>query len=238
MILNKLYDINELQIPQISRLFEEVKGFSKKIGMPFHELKWFEYAYALLYSQHQYPCKVLDVGIAQSLFPFILAYYRYDVTTLDLEFTKFRQEEGKKFGITALTGDLREDFPELHESFQLITCLSVIEHIDDDTKAVLNLSEYLKPGGVLILSTDFYKDYIKYPNANRILVTDRPAGSHTASRVYDEQHFMERVILPLEQNGMKRIGETNYQNVDISDSSTYSVRQLYTFGIATLRKEA
>ena len=205
MILNKLYDINELQIPQISRLFEEVKGFSKKIGMPFHELKWFEYAYALLYSQHQYPCKVLDVGSAQSLFPFILAYYRYDVTTLDLEFTKFRQEEGKKFGITALTGDLREDFPELHESFQLITCLSVIEHIDDDTKAVLNLSEYLKPGGVLFLSTDFYKDYIKYPNANRILVTDRPAGSHTASRVYDEQHFMERVILPLEQKIFKRI---------------------------------
>jgi len=237
MILNKLYDYQEFFNPQTQQLFGEIKEFSKKIHLLFHELKWFEYAHALLYSQHRYPCKVLDVGSAQSLFPFVLAYYRYDVTTLDLEFTKFRQEEGKKFGITALTGDIREEFPELREQFQLITCLSVIEHIDDDTKAVLNLAKYLEPGGVLFLSTDFYKDYIEYPDANRILVTDRPKGSHALSRVYDEQHFMERVILPLEQAGLKRVGETNYQNVDITDPSTYSVRRLYTFGIATLRKE-
>lgn len=237
MILNKLYDINDLSLPRNQQLFGELLNLSGKINVPFHQLKWFEYAYALLYSQHQYPCKVLDVGSAETLFPFVLSYYRYDVTTLDLDFTNFREEQGKKYGITALTGDLRDDTPELHEQFDFITCLSVIEHIDDDTKAILNLAKYLKPNGILFLSTDFYKEYIEYPNANKILVTDRPKGSHTDSRVYDEKEFMNRLISPLERVGLKRVGETDYHNVDINDPSTYSVRQLYTFGIATLRKE-
>lgn len=237
MVLNKLYDINDLFLPRTRQLFGELLKISEKVHVPFHQLKWFEYAYALLYSQHQYPCNILDVGSAETLFPFVLSYYRYNVTTLDIDFTNFREEQGRKYDITALTGDLRDDIQELHEQFEFITCLSVIEHIDDDTKAVLNLAKYLKPGGILFLSTDFYKEYIEYPDANRILVTDRPKGSHTDSRVYNEKEFMERVILPLEQAGLKRVGETDYQNVDINDPSTYSVRQLYTFGIATLQKE-
>ena len=141
---------------------------------------------------------------------------------------------GQKLNVKALTGDLRVFLPELEGTFDLVSNLSVIEHIDEDTKAVLNLARYLKPGGIMVISTDFYESYIEYPDANRKIVRDRPAGSHTDSRVYTEETFLNRIILPLEQSGLRRLGLTNYRNVDIRDPGERAVRGLYTFGIACL----
>lgn len=236
MILNKLYDKREFSSSHVQELCKKFEIFSTQLGVPFHLLKWFEYTYALLFSQHKYPGTLLDVGSAETLFPYFCAAYQYQVTTLDLEYSKVREEVGKQFNITALVDDLREFNPTLQKRFEFITCLSVIEHIDEDTKAILNVGSYVKPGGILFISTDFYKDYIEYPNANKTLVTDRPEGSHNLSRVYTEERFMNRVILPLEQNGFIRIGQTNYKNIDINNPDEYSVRRLYTFGIATLKR--
>lgn len=111
-----------------------------------------------------------------------------------------------------------------------------MEHIDLDTDAVLNLAKYLKVGGILVISTSFYKKYIEYPDANRIIVTDRPEGSHTDSRVYTQDIFLIRIIHPLEKMGMIRVGRTEFRNVNIKDPSELSVRGLYTFGISILRK--
>ena len=88
----------------------------------------------------------------------------------------------------------------------------------------------------MVISTDFYPVYIEYPDANRMIVCDRPEGSHCDSRAYTPKDFMERVIQPLEENGMKRIGETDFNNVDLNDKKERSVRGLYTFGISILRK--
>ena len=86
----------------------------------------------------------------------------------------------------------------------------------------------------MVISTDFFESYIEYPDANRKIVRDRPAGSHTDSRVYTEETFLNRIILPLEQSGLRRLGLTNYRNVDIRDPGERAVRGLYTFGIACL----
>ena len=45
-----------------------------------------------------------------------------------------------------------EDAPFAPESFDLITSISVIEHIYDDTNAIRNIWRLLKPGGKLLLS--------------------------------------------------------------------------------------
>lgn len=238
MVLNKLYDLRELyDCSEIIHLNLNIQAFAKQYGLEFNGLKWFEYAYALLYSGHRHRGSVLDVGSAKSVFPYFLAAIGYNVTTIDMEDCAYRQEKSTKFNVKSLFGDLRDFQPELEGRFDLITNLSVIEHVDEDTKAVLNLAKYLKPGGVMVISTDFYKEYIEYPDANRTIVCDRPEGSHPNSRVYTEDAFLDRIIKPLEKVGLKRLGLTDYQNVDIKDPKALSVRGLYTFGIACLRKK-
>lgn len=236
-VLNKLYDKRERELPEIDKLFTDIQNFGKEHSLECNKLKWFEYAYSLLYSGHRIRGKTLDVGSARSVFPYYLAAKGYDVTTIDMEDGSYRDAVGKNFGVKSIVGDLREFDLKLESKFDFITNLSVVEHIDEDTKAVENLARYLKPGGVMIVSTDFYDEYIEYPDANRVIVSDRPAGSHTDSRVYTPETFAERIIEPLERAGMERVGSTDFNNVDIANRAERSVRGLYTFGICILKKK-
>ncbi len=236
LVLNKLYDKREFYRSEIQYLVKDISSFAKQHQLEYNILKWFEYSYVLLYSGLRHRGKVLDVGSAKSIFPYYLASKDYAVTTFDLTDAEYRTETGHKFNVTSVTGDLQKFHPQLEEKFDFISNLSVIEHIPDDTKAVLNLARYLKRGGIMVISTDFFETYIEYPNANRTIVRDRPQGSHTDSRVYTEDTFLNRIISPLEKAGLKRMGAANYKNVDISNPGERSVRGLYTFGIACLRK--
>ena len=236
-VLSKLYDKKERELPEINGLFTNIQNFGEQHSLECNKLKWFEYAYSLLYSGHRIRGKTLDVGSARSVFPYYLAHKGYDVTTIDVAEGPYRDEIGKRFGVKSVIGDLREFQPELEGQFDFITNLSVIEHIDNDTKAVINLVRYLKPGGVMAISTDFYDKYIEYPDANRKIVTDRPVGSHTDSRVYTPETFEQRILQPLEVLGVERVGVTNFNNVDISDRTERAVRGLYTFGISIVRRK-
>lgn len=237
-VLTKLYDKRERELPEIESLFADIKLFGIEHSLECNELKWFEYAYSLLYSGHRIRGKTLDVGSARSVFPYYLSHRGYNVTTIDVSDGSYRDETGDKFGVKSIIGDLREFDQDLEGQFDLITNLSVIEHIDEDTKAIQNLARYLKPGGVMVISTDFYDKYIEYPDANRTIVLDRPVGSHTDSRVYTPETFEERILKPLKQMGVVRVGDTDFSNVDIANRKERSVRGLYTFGISVVRRQA
>ncbi len=88
----------------------------------------------------------------------------------------------------------------------------------------------------MVISTDFYDEYIEYPDANRNIVLDRPVGSYTDSRTYTPETFEQRILKPLEAIGVVRVGDTNFDNVDIADRVERAVRGLYTFGISVVRK--
>src|SRR3954451_8167980 len=45
-----------------------------------------------------------------------------------------------------------ESIPHPDESFDLVTCLDVIEHTDDDVRALAELARVTKPGGHLIVT--------------------------------------------------------------------------------------
>jgi len=231
LILNKLYDPTEYANPEVQDLVKKLMSFCNINSLQYAPLKWFEYFYALNYLKG----KILDIGSAQSILPYYMAALGYDVTTLDLEDSEFRETIGKKFNVAVVTDDLQNYRPKLSKKFDLITNLSVIEHINEDTKAILNIADYLAPNGVMVISTDFYQRYIEYPDANRTIVTDRPPGSHCDSRTYTPETFIQRILTPLENINIKRIGETDYKNINILDPTQLAVRGLYTFGIAMVK---
>jgi 2-polyprenyl-3-methyl-5-hydroxy-6-metoxy-1,4-benzoquinol methylase len=55
------------------------------------------------------------------------------------------------------------ELPFKENSFDIIICLEVLEHLKDDKKAVLNLSSCIKPGGYLIASVPshfYFREYL------------------------------------------------------------------------------
>lgn len=234
LVLNKLFDGEDGKSREVNTLFLRMQKFAQENALEFNSLKWFEHAYAFLYSGHRHAGKTLDVGSARSVWPYWLAANRYDVTIVEPGDNSWRASSCDRMKMKIAQDDITDFKPEFEGQFDFITALSVVEHISDDTLAVLNMAKYLKRGGVLFLSTDFYDRYIEYPDANRTIVRDKE--THTDSRIYDKENLFGRIIEPLIERGdVEVMGETDYDSN--MDRNVWPVRKLYTFAIACLRKK-
>lgn len=90
---------------------------------------------------------------------------------------------------------LIEDTPLQPASFDLITSMSVIEHIPDDKGAIRKMWELLKPGGVLLISIPCAaKASEEYTNLNdyELIRTDE-AGYVFWQRFYDEALIQQQI---------------------------------------------
>jgi 2-polyprenyl-3-methyl-5-hydroxy-6-metoxy-1,4-benzoquinol methylase len=58
---------------------------------------------------------------------------------------------------------LNDDLPNLIGTFDIITCNDVIEHVNDPIHAILNISNLLRPGGILlmVIPNAFYVGFIR-----------------------------------------------------------------------------
>jgi SAM-dependent methyltransferase len=100
---------------------------------------------------------ILDAGTAlySTMLPILWRYGYERLTGINLEFRKPVRRGPASF----LPGDLTATSFE-NEAFDVITCLSVIEHGVDLTAYFKEASRLLRPGGILFTSTDFYQEPI------------------------------------------------------------------------------
>jgi len=89
-----------------------------------------------------------------------------------------------------------EDAPFTPESFDIITSISVIEHIPRDTEAIQKMWAWLKPGGRLLLSMPCAAEASEqYINHNEYgLLTPDEAGFVFWQRFYDPGLLEERIL--------------------------------------------
>jgi len=90
---------------------------------------------------------------------------------------------------------LIEDAPLKINSFDLITSMSVIEHIPDDKGAIQKMWDLLKPGGVLVISIPCAaKASEEYTNLNDYELIDTDENGFVFwQRYYDEKLITERI---------------------------------------------
>lgn len=101
--------------------------------------------------------KVLDIGCGGGILSEAMAIRGADVTGIDmgeapLKVAKLHGlESGVKVNYQRITA---EEFAEQHpESFDVVTCMEMIEHVPDPSSVIHACAKLVKPGGHVFLST-------------------------------------------------------------------------------------
>ena len=100
---------------------------------------------------------VLDIGCGGGLISELLAKKNANVTGIDENIYNIKQaKEHAKISslkIKYINQSIDSFFNKNKKKFDLILCLEVLEHVNDVKKTLDKISELMKPGGTLILST-------------------------------------------------------------------------------------
>jgi SAM-dependent methyltransferase len=99
--------------------------------------------------------RALEVGFGSGVYLPSLAQLFEDVTAIDVEqgYLRLGKTLAETHGNIRVIHDdiMRTELPA--ETFELVLCSEVIEHITDSRAALIGMHKVLKPGGVLVLST-------------------------------------------------------------------------------------
>ncbi|HET7321899.1 MAG TPA: class I SAM-dependent methyltransferase [Longimicrobiaceae bacterium] len=156
---NRLLDLDELRAADYRSVLEEMDALVAQEGVSYlHPGKRWEYPWALERADLEPGSRVLDAGSGDSIFPIYLARHGYRVTAVDLAFSG-TLDALHGVDVDYVRADLTS-LPQPDESFDAVFCISVIEHLPEGRIpfAMQQMRRVLKPGGRLLLTTDYYRD--------------------------------------------------------------------------------
>ncbi len=170
--------------------------------MPMDSTRHFEFEYLDRALARKPLARVLDVS-SPRLVPVILTLERPQLSTVlinpdekDLAATARLVDAAGLRGRCMLSSDLIADVDLPAESFDAITCVSVLEHIPADREAVQQMWRLLKPGGVLVLTVPCMaramEQYIDVDEYGILRADDQ--GFFFWQRYYDERLLEERIF--------------------------------------------
>jgi glycosyltransferase involved in cell wall biosynthesis len=99
--------------------------------------------------------KVLEIGsgvgnLTRKLVP-RQRYVASDINPLYLDSLRSLRENHPYLDVSYCDVTELKSFPEVEQGFDTVICLNVVEHVDDDRAALLNIKSALKPGGRAIV---------------------------------------------------------------------------------------
>lgn len=126
------------------------------------------------------PTTILDVGTGKSSLPHLLWICGYEVTAID-NVSDYWTDGLVNRHFEVIDQDITQ--PTLEGRFDLVTCISTVEHIPDHGTAIRSMANLLPPGGHLALSVP-YNETAYHPNAY-----DLPGSSYGQSNPYATQIY-------------------------------------------------
>ncbi|MBE0597183.1 MAG: class I SAM-dependent methyltransferase [Desulfuromonadales bacterium] len=156
---NRLLDLTELQRPEFQQVIAEMEASTAREAISYlHPSKRWEYPWALEQARLAPGATVLDAGCGASIFPIYLAARGYRVCACDLGLPgRLDRLHGVEVGYVG--ADLGR-LPLAAQTFDAVFCISVLEHLPRPAMpaALAELRRVLRPGGRLLLTTDFWRD--------------------------------------------------------------------------------
>ena len=207
----------------------ELKPISEHItgeaGTYIHASKQWEYPFAVrnIESMNKTPLRIADVGGGRGALSGYLARQGhhvavYDVNYLwdhggdrDIENAFFRFAE--KTGFSADYGSVF-NIPVPDETFDVVACISVLEHVPYKEYALKELLRVLKRNGKLILTYDFVLENPVDRDALRVEIFTPETLAHELSSLSIQEipHSMEEI--------RKGLNDIKADNVNIADDMT------------------
>lgn len=134
-----------------------------------HNERPIEYGFALRALGENRPVSVLDVGTGTTAWPHLLRNCGYVVTAVDNVRDYWPQGMVNRHW-AVLDVDILNPGNLGAKDFDAVTCISVLEHIEDHARAVRNMAGRLKQGGIFVLTTPYshrnpYPNVYKHPDA-------------------------------------------------------------------------
>ncbi len=108
--------------------------------------------------------EVIDVGAGASFFdPFLAQHYpRLCCTDTekygDYSWMVQRQREAYGVALPLFDSSVEEMPAEWSDKFDVTLCISTVEHVDDHDKGFAELVRVTKPGGYLMITSDYFRD--------------------------------------------------------------------------------
>jgi ADP-heptose:LPS heptosyltransferase/ubiquinone/menaquinone biosynthesis C-methylase UbiE len=189
-LLNELCDTAGISCDQV---YKNVQN--DLTGVYLHGSKYWEYLYALKHLFNHLPSasdniKIIDVGAGRGAIHKLLLHRGYDVTIADINFAHLGEQWESKFLRQcplslkiAFNSIFNLSFPS--ESFDVVLCFSVIEHVKEKVFALKELLRVLKDGGILILTFDFTSQKAWAEDINDIF------GKQYRVEVFNEENLVD-----------------------------------------------
>lgn len=145
-----------------------------------------EYAFVFRVVSEYYPKEILDVGTGATALPYMLRNCGALITAID------NVRDYWTSGLINRHWHVIDDdikHTKLDNKYDLITCVSVLEHIADHGAAVKAMSDLIEPGGLMIISCP-------YSEANYIEnVYKLPGSSYGHNAPYITQSFSRAQVI-------------------------------------------
>jgi SAM-dependent methyltransferase len=200
--------------------------------------------------------RAVDIGSGRSTFPRYLLEQGHvsEMTTLDLpdpeeSIPSAHVQDEAAHGVRRVEGSMLE-LPFPPESFDLVTCISAIEHLDGDRKAnrrdpdarpryddylqltrtaLAEMARVLAPGGLLYVTTDAY-----IPELQQTDAWSSPNGRAPIMSAYRFDDIEQVFVAAAQSAGLELVGEPDFRSELLEqdpDRSSYRGRYFTTFAI-------
>lgn len=162
-----------------------------------------EYSYIFQQIAKHGPKNVMDMGTGKTALPALIKACGINVLAVDKDADQIKDNpciRGGYCSFEILQKDLLEI--QMDNTFDMVTCISVLEHNKDHLPVVKGMAKMLKPGGVLIMTFPFNEEeYI--PNAYQLPLAGygRDAGPNNICQMYSKKEvelWCEEANLTLE----------------------------------------
>ncbi|MCY6353977.1 methyltransferase domain-containing protein [Clostridium sp. ZS2-4] len=161
-----------------------------------------EYSFAMKWLSKIYPKSILDIGSGKTAWPSIMSDCGFYVTAIDQV-----ENYWKKSTINYHYHIIKDDITDvkLKRKFDFITCISVLEHIEESDEAINNCAKLLYDKGYLLLTFP-YNEYKYVHNAYELQNSNVKDIPNYICKIYSKSNIEKWL-----NNGFKIIEQEHYK---------------------------
>jgi len=147
--------LKHLKSKKFQKLYKEILKYHNKVGYFFDWSRQWEYPWILKNVPFKKRDVILDVGGGTCHFPSLVA--RRVKKVIVGEIYRERVWKTETDNVKFLKLDI-SSFIESKTKYDVVLCISVLEHLNDTLSALKNLVELVKKGGYLAITIDLFLD--------------------------------------------------------------------------------